>query len=413
VETVRIERLAAGGDGVARASDGRTLFVPRTAPGDLAAVEFSVSDKARFARGRLLQLHESGPSRIDPPCAHYQLDGCGGCQLQHLSIEAQRAAKAQIVVDALARIARRQVAVPAVVPSPLDWGYRRKATFTVRASGGGFHTIEDPDALVSVTSCAITDPTVIAALCAARDAWEALPADREWRLSVRLLDGGGLGLLVEGGAAGGWSRFEAFAARVSMLSAIWWRPRDGARAVIVLDRRSSTVHDAAPAFAQVNAPLAEQLQEDVCAAVMASAPIHVIDAYAGTGVFARRLAARGVRATTIERDAIAVDVARRLDTPNVRLLEGAVEEQLARALPADVVVVNPPRTGLAPEIPPLLDAAQEVRLLVYVSCDPATLARDVARLPNWAVEQVRCYDLFPQTAHVETVMTLVPREERS
>ena len=112
-----IESIAAGGAGVARV-DGLVVFVPRTAPGDLA--EFSYVKKDRLGHGRLRRLEVASPARVAPRCLHYDRDRCGGCQLQHLTGEAQRDAKRQVVADAFARIARRPVAHPAVTTYPAD-----------------------------------------------------------------------------------------------------------------------------------------------------------------------------------------------------------------------------------------------------------------------------------------------------
>jgi 23S rRNA (uracil1939-C5)-methyltransferase len=410
-EVVQIDRLAAGGDGVSRAADGRALFVPRTAPGDVVEVAYATVDGARFARARVTRRLRDGADRVEAPCAHYRDDACGGCQLQHLSIEAQRTAKAQLVVDAFARIAKREIPRPIVVPSPSQWQYRRKATFAIRAGGGGFHAVDDPDRLISITECAITDAQVLATLMAVREARAWLPPDGEWRAAARLLDGGGVGVTIEGGQSGQWTRLPEFTGALPDVSAIWWRPRDATRAVLVLDRRPSTVVDAAPAFAQVNAPLAAQLAADVVRLVREVSPTHVVDAYAGSAPLARALAAAGIRATAIEVDADACEMARHDAPSSLRVIHGPVERELPRALPADVIVVNPPRTGLAPEVPAALNEATRTRLLLYVSCDPATLARDVARLSNWRLKTVRCYDLFPQTAHVESVVELHPVED--
>jgi 23S rRNA (uracil1939-C5)-methyltransferase len=407
-EVVSVERIAAGGDGVARAADGRTLFVPRTAPGDQVEVSYVPNAKTRFARGTAVARLADGPDRRLAPCVHYRDDGCGGCQLQHIDEGAQRAAKARIVVDAFARIARRPIALPDVVASPSPWHYRRKATFLLRPSGGGFHAMGDPDRLIDVTRCEITDVDVVETLVAVRDLRRLLPSDVEWRVSARLLDGGGIGVTIEGGASGQWSDMTRFTDRLPTVSALWWRPRPASRAVLVMDRRPREVVDAAPAFAQVNAPLAERIAEDVMAIVRGASPGHVIDAYAGSASLSRALALEGVRATAIELDPVACDIARALPVHGLRVVEGAVERELPHALPADVVVVNPPRTGLAPEVPAALEAAGMTRLLVYVSCDPATLARDVSRLSRWQLRSVQCYDLFPQTAHVESVAVLVP-----
>ncbi|MCU0635441.1 MAG: hypothetical protein MUE41_11260 [Gemmatimonadaceae bacterium] len=408
-ETVTIASIAAGGDGVARDRLGRVLFVPRTAPGDVVEIEHRAASSARFARARLQRVLTAGDARVSPRCAHY--GECGGCQLQHLGEDAQRDAKARIVADAFGRLARRPIALPEVVPSPEPWAYRRKASFTIRADVGGFHAADDPDRVVSIEECPITEPAVVEALLAVRTHRSLLPRDREWRASVRRLDARALGLVVEGGQAGPWSMLDRFAQVVPMIDAIWWRARDSARALLMLDRRPASATDAAPAFAQVNAPLAARLHADVVDHIVATHPQHVVDAYAGVGAIAGALAAHGVRVTAIELDPTACEVARRTLPPAVTVIEDDVARALVSTPVAEAIVVNPPRAGLAAPIPPLLDArAGGARHLVYVSCDPSTLARDVARLTRWRIEQVRCYDLFPQTAHVETVVSFVPAD---
>jgi 23S rRNA (uracil1939-C5)-methyltransferase len=408
VESLTVERIAAGGDGVARGADGRVVFLPHTAPGDQVEAEVRAQPGARFARGRVRRLLTPGPGRADPPCPHYADDGCGGCQLQHLVPEAQRAAKAALVADAFARIARRPLPPPEVVASPSPWRYRRKATFTLRPGGGGFHAADDPDRLVAVSDCLITEPAVIEALLAVRAARAWLPEAPEWRVSARRLDDGAVGVVVEEGAGPGWAAFPHFIAQLPTVSALWWRPTGASRPRALLDRRPGG-RDAAPAFVQVHADLAGQLAAYVEAQVADVAPATIVDAFAGSGAGARALADRtGARVAMIERDAIAAEIARGAAHPMVAVHEGAVEALLAGLLPADVVVLNPPRGGLEARVPALLDSQPGVRRIVYVSCDPATLARDVARLPHWGVTAVRCFDLFPQTAHVETVVTLAP-----
>jgi 23S rRNA (uracil1939-C5)-methyltransferase len=136
----------------------------------------------------------------------------------------------------------------------------------------------------------------------------------------------------------------------------------------------------------------------------------VVDGYAGAGDTAAALAAAGVLATAIELDAEAARFAADRLGGRGRVLVGRVEDELPAALPADVVVLNPPRAGLDARVPAVLErAAAEPgapRGLVYVSCNPATLARDLARLPSYRVRRVQPYDMFPQTAHVETLVVL-------
>ena len=117
---VRIERIASGGDGVGRLADGRTVFVPRTAPGDLIEPA-DVQLHKRFARASVGVVLEAGPDRIEPHCPHYVSDRCGGCQLQHLAPDAQRAARQLIAGDALRRLAKLDVPDPPIEPAPEDW----------------------------------------------------------------------------------------------------------------------------------------------------------------------------------------------------------------------------------------------------------------------------------------------------
>ena len=126
---VRIESIAAGGDGVAH-SDGLAVFVPRTAPGDVVDVE--LMPQGRFARANVLSLHERSSVRVEPPCVHYERDRCGGCQLQHMQEEAQLDAKRGIVRDALHRIGKVSAQVPEVSPAPSPWRYRISLTLAIR-----------------------------------------------------------------------------------------------------------------------------------------------------------------------------------------------------------------------------------------------------------------------------------------
>ncbi|HEU5185915.1 MAG TPA: TRAM domain-containing protein, partial [Gemmatimonadaceae bacterium] len=132
---VTIESIAAGGDGVGRV-DGRVVFVPRSAPGDVGLLEMPAT--GRFARAEFRELRAPSPLRVQPSCMHYVVDRCGGCQLQHLAYEAQLEAKGLIVRDAMQRIGRRTIDVPLVRASPLQWRYRRKLTLALRRRRGGW-----------------------------------------------------------------------------------------------------------------------------------------------------------------------------------------------------------------------------------------------------------------------------------
>jgi 23S rRNA (uracil1939-C5)-methyltransferase len=212
--------------------------------------------------------------------------------------------------------------------------------------------------------------------------------------------------VLEGGRQ--WSAHAEFFERTPSLGALWWIPDGGARRLLHDRRTGAARAEPGASFAQVNGEMAPLLAAFVTEAVMMQAPATVVDAYAGAGEVAAALAARGVRVTAIERDAEAsAACAARLGAGS-RSVTGRVEDALGAALPADVVVLNPPRAGVDARVTACLAADASVRAIVYVSCDPATLARDVARLPAWRIARLTAFDMFPQTAHVETVCELVP-----
>lgn len=402
--TLRVESIAAGGDGIGRL-DGLAVFVPRTAPGEL--VEVAVRTKGRMGKGRLLGIVEPSPDRVAPRCRHYDGDRCGGCQVQHLSIAAQREAKRRIVGDAFARIARRTVDVPPVVESPHEWGYRSRLTLAMRRIEGrwifGLHRYDDVDHVFDLGECPITDDRVVSAWKEIHGVAGLLPLAPELRGTVRLA-GDDLAFVVEGGTA--WPTARAFGEALSSFGVIRWRPVDGAMRV-VLDRRTHGTPE--ESFDQVNQPVATLARAEIVARAMAVNPATVVDAYAGLGMTTRALGGQGVAVTAIELDGVAARYAASR-APGARVLAGRVEDLLPRCLPADVVIVNPPRAGLHERVPQVLQVAPRPRRLLYMSCDPATLARDVSRLPGWRVTSVRAYDMFPQTAHVEVVCELTPED---
>jgi 23S rRNA (uracil1939-C5)-methyltransferase len=159
----------------------------------------------------------------------------------------------------------------------------------------------------------------------------------------------------------------------------------------------------------VNARVASELRERLLSRVRHYEPKRVVDAYAGTGATALPLAAEQRTVVAIEWDRAAVEQLRATLTAPSSAIAGRVEDHLASALPADVVLLNPPRSGVDPEVTRALEEVDvKPRALFYVSCDPATLARDLTRLPAYRLDSIRGYDMFPQTAHVETVCELVP-----
>ncbi|MEK0431531.1 MAG: hypothetical protein RL139_1335 [Gemmatimonadota bacterium] len=402
--TIEVTGLAAGGDGVSR-HDGLVVFTPRTAPGDRVVADIAVT--GRVGRGTLVQVEHPGAERVAPACGHYAPpDRCGGCQWQHVALEAQREAKRRMVQDAFARIARREVPRPEIHAGE-PWRYRRTLTLAIRRADGrawaGMRAFDDPEAVFALTDCLITDARVLATWREIMAAEALLPEAARLRGTVRWLDAHPL-LVLEGGQE--WPTLASFAAAVPGLAAVWWQA-DGRRRRLVLDRRPAGTPGAS--FAQVNAEMAAVMQAHVVAQVLRYAPSQVVDAYSGVGDTAAALAAAGIGVTAVELDEEATAyAATRLPAPS-RAIAAKVEDVLRGLLPADVVLLNPPRAGVDARVTAALAGATGARrAIVYVSCDPATLARDVGRLPGWRVAALECFDMFPQTAHVETVCVLEP-----
>jgi 23S rRNA (uracil1939-C5)-methyltransferase len=410
--TLDIASIAAGGDGVAR-HDGLVVFVPRTAPGD--RIFARVTPHGRMGRGLLERIEQPSALRVIPECPHYERDHCGGCQLQHLSLAAQHAAKREIIRDSMKRIGKADVALPELRSGASPWRYRRKLTLALRrdirgAEGwtAGLHAYDDPDHVFALDDCHIADPRLMNIWREILNAAPLLPDALRLRGSVRLL-GEHAAFVLEGGVH--WPSHAEFFARAPQLAALWWVDDDGARRLLE-DRRTHAEPGAS--FAQVNPAVAMELQSLVIERAASYAPTRVVDAYAGAGDTAHALALLGIAVTAIELDDEASVYSSARLPAGSSAVQARVEDALEAALPADVVILNPPRAGVDARVTTLLAAAVRrpapPRAIIYVSCDPATLARDVGRLTGWRVAQLTAFDMFPQTAHVETVCELVPEE---
>ncbi len=403
-EHVTVRALSSSGAGVADLPDGRVVFVHNTAPGDEADVQVEKS-RPRWATATLTRLTTAAPQRVEPPCPLFET--CGGCTLQHIAYDDQLAWKGRFVSDALARIGDVDTATPDVVPSPLPFFYRNRITLTLRRLRNGrvvagFHALGRAGHIVDmVYECRLPERPIIAVWKKLREAWEPgarlLPPGGRLRLQLRA-ESDGVVLLVEGGREG-WDGRPLLDA-VEGLTAIWQSTGTGTPPVLV----SGTDSGSPRAFRQVNDSAAALLRAHVLDVV--GQPTRAIDAYCGTGDYGRALAAAGAAVVGIELDATACELARAESPPGLDIVQGSVEDHLASALPADLVLLNPPRTGVDQGVVGAL-LARPAATVVYVSCDPATLARDLGRLAGaYRLDDLAAFDLFPQTAHVESVAVL-------
>ncbi len=399
---MRIRAIASGGDGVGTLADGRTVFVPRSAPGDLlepAAVTLS----KRFARARVGRLIEASPDRVAPRCPHYERDECGSCQVQHLGAVAQRDAKGKIVSDALTRIGGLAMAPVPVEPSEKEWEYRAKISLAVKGRQIGYHRVGRPDQVFDLVHCDIARPELSRLWDVLRANRRLLPPQAE-RVTLRVDRTGGLHAILQVHGTTVWNRARELGRALSsagMPAVLWWQPEGGAA------RAVAGAAEAYPAmvFEQVHPEMGDRVRAAAIAALGDVGGRHIWDLYAGIGETTRDLAERGATVTSVEVDRRSVALAEaRGPAKGVRRVAGHVEVELDSLAPADAVIVNPPRTGLGEAVTSRLSVVAASRL-VYVSCDPATLARDLARLePVYRVTGVRAFDLFPQTAHVETLV---------
>lgn len=368
---VEIDAVGSEGEGIGRL-DGKAVFVAGAIPGDVAEVEI-VTSKKRFARGRVVALPRPSPDRVPMPCRHAA--ECGGCTWQMAPRVLQAAWKQAAVEAALARIGRfESVDVrPIEMPGP-DFGYRNRLDLHPSPDGPGFHRAGSHD-LVVLAECLLAAPPVAGLL----DEVMGKPAGSDLTLRAGLRTGEAV-IIGEGHA----------------------RPQDAIITEIVAGIRFQIT---GRAFFQPNTDGAESLVRLVTDA--AGSGTTLVDVFAGVGLFGATVGGFD-DVIAIESSRTAVSDLRR-NLPDGRVLAmPALPGLAALESGADVIVVDPPRTGLGPEIVEALVALRPP-VLVSVSCDAATFARDARMLADagYTLEWVHPVDQFPQTPHVETVSRFV------
>ncbi|HET9386626.1 MAG TPA: TRAM domain-containing protein [Gemmatimonadales bacterium] len=410
-DVVTIAGIAVGGDGVGRLSDGRVVFVPRTAPGDRVRLrEGSLQRHRNFARGEPGEIVEASPNRVTPPCPHYTHDHCGGCQLQHLAYDGQLAAKRANVGDTLRRIGKLDIGDPEIVEALEEWRYRSKISMAVKATAGrpdgltaGLHPYDRPNFVFPLADCHITDFRLMALWRELRGRLAMLPQPLT-RLTLRL-DREGRRHIVAESAGEPW--LDAEELRRTLASVVdgdvvcWWQPLEGAARVVA----GPATGFPATAFEQVNPGMGILTRQWAVEQLGDVKGQMVWDLYGGIGDTAALLLERGASVVSVDADEKAVTWGR-ARLPAARFIAARAEDVLPSLPPPHAVVVNPPRSGLHWDVSLKL-TSEPVPKLVYISCDPATLARDLSRLNvNYQLKAIRAFDLFPQTAHVETVAVL-------
>jgi 23S rRNA (uracil1939-C5)-methyltransferase len=382
-DAIDVTALAAGGDGVARDASGRVTFVPRSAPGDRVRVRL-VKETKSFARGEVVALVTASPSRVTPPCEYF-LRGCGGCQWQHVSRAAQLEAKHAIVTNALRQLPG--LAVEEVLDPAPPYGWRRRTRFHVHGGKVGLYAHGSHD-LIPIAHCPQLEPELDAAL---RAVALLTPPDGELALLHGLRD------QIVVGVERAWRGASAVLGRANIVGVVAGNATFGRPVIEIEPGLFGGPWDFAQASAAGNAVLVMTAMN-----ALGAGPGRLLELHAGAGNFTRAFIANGW-------DVLASDVvAPAKPMEKARFEVGAAEAVLERvAGPFDAIVLDPPRTGAFEAMAGIAKHAPPV--VVYISCDPATLARDAKKLVDAGYRAERAWpvDLMPQTSHVEVVLRLV------
>ena len=346
---LRIRDIAFGGKGVGR-DNSKAVFVPFTIEGELVTAKI-VREKKQFAESELVDVRERSPDRVEPPCPYF--GRCGGCAYQHINYEHQLGIKWRQVRDVLQRIGKlKEVPMRPIIPSPEPYGYRNRITVHAQDGVVGFFR-RDSNRLIDIARCPISRDEVNRALMELR-----AQHVRDGHYTLRAASG----------------------------------PR---------------------AFSQTNDAVANALRDLIRQFTPANQEL-LIDAYCGGGFFAKGLLDKCKRAIGIDWDKFAIEAARENATTKETYIAGDVDLELGRlrsiAPPFQrekaVLIVDPPATGLTPAVRKSVVALVPATL-IYVSCNPPTLARDLADLQQrFTVESVTPLDMFPQTAEIEVAVSL-------
>jgi 23S rRNA (uracil1939-C5)-methyltransferase len=363
VVDLKIEDVGFGGKGVGR-EQGKAVFVPYTIESEIVSAEI-VREKKQFAEAELVEVKQKSPDRVEPQCPYF--GRCGGCAYQHVSYEHQLAIKWRQVRDALQRIGKlKDVPMRPIVPSPKPYAYRNRITVHAQDGVIGFFR-RDSHTLLDIERCPISRDEVNVALA-------------ELRLQRDVRDG-------------------HYTLRGS---------------------------ESAPVFSQTNDAVADALRDLIVNLVPPNQQL-LIDAYCGSGFFAKALLDKFERVIGIDWDRFAIAAAKENPTEKETYIAGDVEEELQkvgavhpnrppgandagngrlRSIAPTTLIVDPPATGLSADVrKAIIDLAPQT--LIYVSCNPPTLARDLKELhQKFIIESVTPLDMFPQTAEIEVLVHL-------
>jgi 23S rRNA (uracil1939-C5)-methyltransferase len=425
-----IQSLAFGGEAIARAG-GMVVLVDRAVPGDRILARITQRSR-RFARATALEILSPSPERVPAPCRHYQ--ACNGCSYQEAILPLQREAKRRQVTDLLSRIGRiESPTVPEILTSSHDFQYRRRMSYTFprqRGAGPGLHERRSSERILEVPDCLLPEERVQKAYRLLLQELSAFPPeDRADRMEIHAGDvGPPVAVFRAAGPPHPQLRrhAEAWVEKEDLLGAVWiattgrWRRRGGGARIVLAGKDSIQSNLGkfrfdipAGSFFQANPALAAQVFERMAQKLQGSCD-EVLELYAGVGALSLFLSGPGRRILAVEGDTDAVRAGEANATANgcagIEWRNLDVRQALQGAIRGafDAVVADPPRTGLPPGCATRLAGLARHKIL-YLSCNPATMARDLAEITaggEWVLKEALPADFFPHTAEIECLAEL-------
>ena len=421
---VKIEKLVYGGEGLGH-NEGRTVFVPFVLPDEVVAVR-PVATRKKFVRGRVQEVLTASPERTAPPCPHFAV--CGGCHYQHIPYEAQLKYKVEILRETLRRIGRVNWEGPISAQGSPPFGYRNRAHWEVRPAGEdsgaaiGYHQAGS-SALCPVEECPILSPRLAETLAALRELFSAGKAPATLREVEAFADSADAKILLN-------VSLEKFDVPPTTLAGNLRNALPGIESILLHDAARDHFELLGPGFLhydaggsryrvghlsffQVNRFLVDELVRGV---VEEERGALALDLFAGVGLFTIPLSRRFKRVLGVESNlAAARDLQVNIEQNGARAQQVNLQAESLLAEwkeTPDLVVLDPPRAGV-----PAAALARLVQLgpprVTYLSCDPSTLARDLAALTGgpektgrYEISEVRLFDVFPQTYHIESLVRL-------
>ena len=364
---LEVDGIAHGGESVARL-DGWVFFLRFAIPGERVIAQITELGKS-FHRADAIEIINSSPDRVAPACRYFHPEGCGGCDFQHISLERQRQLKSQVITEQFQRVAKMQVAIPVQevsLPGESGEKYRGRLSLHADRSGrAGFRKSRSHE-VFPIEECIVASEKLEIAKVLAKH----------------------------------YSDVE----RVAL-------PDEIRTEEIVVNNKRYEYRVSRESFWQGHIRAAEVLGAAALNLIKPREGERILDLYGGVGLFGKLFADAGALVEIIEssKSAIADAKFNLREFTGVTFHEGDVTKEIMKIEEADVVLLDPPRSGAEPGVLEKI-ARLNPRLICYISCDPASLARDSARLAHlgYGISHSSAYDLFPQTAHIECLFTFKP-----